>query len=30
MYNLVMLPRITYSECVCMYVPCGTAYGCTV
>jgi len=30
MHNLVMLPRITYSGCDGMYVPCRTAYNCIV
>jgi len=29
-HNLVMLPRISYSGCVCMYVPCRTACDCIV
>jgi len=30
MHNLVMLPRITYSGCVGVYVPCRRAYDCIV
>jgi len=29
-HNLVMSPRISYSGCFCMYVPCGTACDCIV